>query len=198
MPIKEIVIYDGANVPLKVSGIGIELYENGSGTLLASALSDSFPVPGLTASALWGATLTFTVTSRPVDVYFSHATHKYPGNVIAQLNGAVDDRVDVDLLALPTGGGGGGSLNGPATTAMILAWVLRSRHWNPDQKQAVLQLIMNFTRFVLPYRESFRRNEALLRVALNWGEALQKVGIDPSLLTELGNREDLSGPTVTA
>lgn len=197
MPKKEIVIYDTANRPLKVSGITIELYENGSGTLLTSALPDSFPIPGVPSSALWGATLAYGATTRPVDVYFSHAMHKYPGNVIAQLNGAVDDWVDVDLLALPSIGGGGGSLPAPATTAVIQDWVSRSPRWTKDEKQAVLQLVTNFSRFILPYRESFPRNQALLKVAMNWGQALEKVGVNPRLLTENRHGDDFSGPGVT-
>src|SRR4051812_29217212 len=105
-----VYLYDRTNSTLHRAGITIDLYNASTRVLLVTDVSkDLNPGPGGAASNEWGAKLTFTVASPlkdPVDLIFTDASYRYPGNMLRFLNGDLSGRVDVDLQKIPSTTGG--------------------------------------------------------------------------------------------
>jgi hypothetical protein len=184
MPDKTILLYDAKNAPLKVRGIQVELFDAISGTLLQAQTSDNLDPTSGPSSVEWGVILTFSTGTRPLDILITDPKYRYPGNTVRYLNGDLQDRVFIDLLALPAAV--------PTQTAPprsskpqdLVAWVDGHAQWNEEQRDAVLNLAFNYMRVVVAGKEKMSQSKELGEVARNWEEALERLGIPKKLFEE--------------
>lgn len=185
MPKKTIYLFDSSNSPLHVKGIRIELFDVSTGTLLATQDSDDLnPGTGGRPSNEWGVQLDFTACGNAVDVYFCDPAYRYPGSIIRNLNGQVTDRVDVDLLRLPTGLGGQAYQLSSPSPASIDKWVRGASKWTEEEKQAVRTVVTSFSSVIVPILDELHDLTDLQRVAANWAETLERVGISHDVLLQ--------------
>jgi hypothetical protein len=176
MPNKKICLYDSTNQPLTIKGINVELYDASTKTKVDGDLSDDLN-PGATP-AVWGVVLNFPSGNTPLDLYISDPQYTYPGNMIVNLNGDLADEVLIDLLALPPGPAGRNSTPPPSLSLTDLnIWLAEQTEWNPEQREAVRNLIFNYGRLVSIQPE--RETDAYTELRSNWEAALRKVGVDP-------------------
>lgn len=178
---KEVYLFDTTNSPLRVSGIRVELFDCSTGTLLDTQNSANLATSGATLSNDWGVLLRFQSVGNPVDIYFCDPMHRYPGNVVRSLNGQVSDRLDVDLLSVPTRPGGQMSPPSTATPASITEWVKSGYRWSAEDKRGVLNLCFNYSSVIVPRFDELFSLEGLHGVAEDWGEALRHLGIPPEI-----------------
>jgi hypothetical protein len=175
---KEIRIFDTSNAVLKAPSISFELFDAVTGTLLAVDLSRDLN-PGFDE---WGVRLLFTAGSTPLQVYTTDPTYRYPGNTILSLEGHQTDRIDIDLEKLPSHPGGQTSQPSSSNPFEISQWVRRNKDWIVEEKNAVLNLALNYTRLLIQMEGVSEKG--LDRVEQNWRKALEIVGIDPSRLAK--------------
>lgn len=184
MPVKEVHLFDSSNAPLLVAGIRIELFDANTGTLLDVQNSVNLSPGNTGPSASWGAVLTFHAIANPLDLYISDPTYQYPGNTVRSLNGALPDRIDLDLLKMPSTPGNRSGLSEGMTAAGLARWVAREKKWTTEEKRAVQNLIFNYISIVVARVIEFGYLPAELSgVAQNWGESLRMIGIDPDALS---------------
>jgi hypothetical protein len=182
MPLKKVLLYDAANDPLQVTGIHIELHDPiGHASITSQLSSDLNPLPGGLPSDEFGALLNFPSGKRPVDIVITDAKYKYPGNALRYLNGDLSDDVYMDLLALPSGPGGGAPPSG-STPPELNAWIEGSPNWNREEKAAVRGLIFNYAMIVGAATEDGHVSNHLIEVASNWEQAAKRIGVATSAL----------------
>jgi hypothetical protein len=170
---KEIRIFDTSNNVLKVSGIGFELFDVGTGTRVTSAASQDLNPP----HNEWGVKLVFSTSSAgPFEVYTNDPTYKYPGNVIESLEGANTNRIDIDLQAVPAHAGGQGSPSTAPTVIDILNWIQAAPKWTKFEKRAVRNLFLNYIKLV-DSANGHPEKTAFADVAHNWEKAMAQLGI---------------------
>lgn len=178
MAVKNVYLFDDTNLPLKVTGIQIELLDSITGLLIDKQLSvNRNPALGA-GSTEWGADLTFTSAANPLDIYITDKTYQYPGNTIQFLNGQTNDRIDIDLMKIPTSplGNPPSANSSPAT---IVSAIQSEKGWTVNEKRAAINLVSNYTDII--YKGTISSPElpgALQRIVTNWDDALRKVGID--------------------
>lgn len=178
---KEIRIFDTSNQVLKVRGIRFELFDVANGALLWSDNShDLNPGPGGTVSNDWGVRLTFSAGNHPLEVYTSDPNLRYPGNTIQSLEGRQTDRIDIDLQKVPANLGGQSHNLSSAQPRAIVNWVQDAPKWNDEDKRAVLNLVFNYLRVIVPQLEKISTEYQELRT--NWADTLSKLGISPDIL----------------
>ncbi|HEY8917639.1 MAG TPA: hypothetical protein VIM87_14435 [Chitinophaga sp.] len=178
MPVKKVLLFDDSNNPLKIAGISIELFDNLTGTLLASGLSVNLnPAAGL-ASKEWGTSLSFSPSCpNAVDIYINDANFEYPGNTLKSLNGSQNDDIDLDLLKialspLTT------SLPTSATPHQIVAAIGAEKNWSLAEKQAAINLLSNYTALLYERIAETKEMPEELRVIFDrWQLALANLGI---------------------
>lgn len=170
---KEIRIFDASNKVLKVTGIGFELFDVGTGTRVTSALSKDLNPP----HDEWGVKLVFSTSSPgPFQVYTNDPTYKYPGNVIESLEGANTNRIDIDLQAVPAHAGGQGSPSTAPTVIDILNWIRAALKWTEAEKRAVRNLFLNYIKLVASANNTPEKTE-FSDVAHNWQKAMSRLEI---------------------
>lgn len=170
---KEIRIFDTTNSVLKVGGIIFELFDVATGTLITNDTSkDLNPPPDE-----WGVKLKFSASSSgPFEIYTSDPTYRYPGNIIESLEGANTNRIDIDLSAVPTHSSGQGALSGGSSVMQILRWIDTAPKWEPDEKRAVRNLVLNYVKLAANSNRTPEKT-ALATVAQNWETAMRKLHI---------------------
>lgn len=181
MAVKEVYLYDETNIPLRVTGITLELFDSSTGVRLDSQTSKNRN-PSLGGSSPdWGADLTFTPGSHPVEIFINDSTYTYPGNTVESLNGQSTDRIDIDLVKLPvTPLSSDTSLQ---TLASLVAAVKSERGWEENQKKAVINFINNYMKLVSKSTlDSPEPQGNVGDLLINWNESLHRLGIDPQLL----------------
>jgi hypothetical protein len=182
MALKKVLLYDAVNDPLQVTGIQIELHDPiGHASITSKLSSDLKALPSGLPSDEFGALLNFPSGRRPVDIVITDARYKYPGNALRYLNGDLSDDVFMDLLALPSGPGGGAPPSG-STPPQLNAWIEGSPNWNSEEKAAVRGLIFNYAMIIGAATVEGQVSDHLIEVASNWEEAADKVGIAKSAL----------------
>jgi hypothetical protein len=184
---KEVYLFDNANKPLQVKGIRVELFDASSFKLLDAQNSDDLnPTWGGPPSNEWGVVLSFSAPhGNPLDIYITDPTHSYPGNIARNLYGGASDRINLDLLKLPkVGGGQQGSLNS-ATPRSISDWVDAGSRWQPEEKDAVRNLLFNYIAVIGSRIELLPHRSGLREVANNWQESLLRLKINPEVLSGL-------------
>lgn len=188
MPTKEVYLFDDSNNPLKVAGISLELFDTVTGKMLVNALSVNRQPHQGNFSTEWGADLAFTASSHPVDIYINDPTYTYPGNAIESLNGQTTDRLDIDLLKLPTT-----PISTPttgSTMSSLLQKIRTSSQWSFREKSALISFIHTYLKTVSKHTiESPELPRDLERLIANWDESLNRLGIDPDILRT--NESDL-------
>jgi hypothetical protein len=102
-------------------------------------------------------------------------------NMIRNLYGKQNDRIDIDLFSLPSGPGGQSTQPASATARALARWVAAGEKWNREEKAAVRNLIFNYVSVFVSRLEELSRLQ-VQAVAHHWEEALRRVGIDPDLL----------------
>jgi hypothetical protein len=182
-PVKEVQLFDASSNPLKVKAIRIELFDAITCFLLAVGNSDNLTPAVGSASINWGARLSFKASANPLDIYVTDKNYRYPGNTVRYLNGKTEDRIDIDLLALPTTPSGHSSSPLIATPSRLSRWVEDAPLWTDGEKRAVRNLIFNYMTVIVARRAENPDPPADFRdMATNWEEALRRVGIDPDTL----------------
>lgn len=181
MAVKEVYLYDDTNNPLRIAGITLELFDSSTGVRLDSQTSKNRNPALGTSSIDWGADLTFTPGSHPVEIFINDPTYRYPGNTVESLNGQTTDRIDIDLLKLPvTPLSSGTSL---PTLVSLLSAVKKERRWTEKEKKAVINFINNYIKLVAKNTlDSPELPKDVSELLTNWNESLDKLGIDPGLL----------------
>ncbi len=177
MPDKNVFLFDDSNIPLNVAGIEIRLLDSKTGALIDKQLSKK-RVSTSAGIADWGADLSFSASSNPLDLYITDTTYEYPGNTIQFLNGQTTDRIDLDLRKIPTG-----TLTNPppsnSTPADIVSAVLAETNWTLDDKRTVINLLTNYVDII--YKETAFSPELgpdIQEIITNWDNALKRLGID--------------------
>src|SRR5260370_7934153 len=175
MPQKEIQIFDTSNSPLRVTGIHVELFDATTYTRLSGAESDDLNLgKGNQPFAEWGVRLRFDSVDRPLHVYVKDPKYHYPGNVVHNLNGRVEDRIHIDLLQLPGKPGGQSKAMGSGNPGGVSAWIESSTEWSSEDKRAVRQLIFNYGIIIGPLISDFERCSHVRKIAYKWEEAMVK------------------------
>lgn len=176
MPTKDVHLFDASNQPLTVSGIRLELFDALTCQLLAVQNSAQL------SSNAWGAQLSFTAGSNPLDIYVSDPNYRYPGNTVRYLNGRTTDQLDIDLLTLPPGPGGQPAPSLNSTPASLARWVDEAYKWNSQEKEAVRNLIFNYLSVFASRQTKVENSSELKETASNWRTALERVGISYQIL----------------
>lgn len=180
---KDVYLYDDSNNVLRVKGIQVELYDRRTGTLLDKQFSDDLNPPGGGLSSNeWGVQLTFSLPQNdPVDIIFTDKKYRYPGNAVRHLYAGASDRVNIDLLVIPSGSGGQQSPL-PSTAGELVRWVEAAPQWSEPEKNAVKNLVFNYVSIFVPREHSLNNLPDLQKAARNWEEALQRLNINPDML----------------
>jgi len=184
MASKAVYLYDDMNIVLQVKGIQVELYSTRTGTLLDKQLSDDLnpPLPGGPPSNEWGVKLNFALPhSDPADIIITDKNYKYPGNAVYHLYAGGSDRVNVDLLKIPTSSGGQNQ-PAPSTVGKLVRWVSAAPQWNEMEKEAVKNLVSNYVNIFVSRLDSLSNLPDLKEASKNWEEALRSLGINPENL----------------
>jgi hypothetical protein len=169
---------------LKVAGIRLELFDAVTCALLDTKQSVNLNPTKPKTSTEWGARLTFTASSNPLDVYITDPKYRYPGNTVRYLNGQTGDRLDIDLLSLPATTGGQKTPPVTATPTALAGWVERAPLWTQEEKRAVRNLIFNYMNVIVSRLGEYNSLPTGLHdVADNWAKALERVGIPADVLT---------------
>ena len=176
MPNKKICLYDSTNQPLTIKGINVELYDASTKTKVDGGLSDDLN-PGATP-AVWGVVLNFPSGNTPLDLYISDPKYTYPGNMIVNLSGRSCRRSP----NRPIGASSRTRRSEFDTATFTFAhgpqlWLAEQTEWNPEEREAVRNLIFNYGRLVSIQPE--RETDAYTELRSNWEAALRKVGVDP-------------------
>jgi hypothetical protein len=181
-----VYLYDLKNGPLQHPGISIDVYDAVTSVLLATDVSQDLNPPKFgPPSKEWGGSLKFTVpTNNPIDLLFTDASFKYPGNTLRNVNGDISRRLDVDLRRLPAGKGGQKNLPTSAAPSAITRWVDSATKWDIEEKEAVKQLVFNYCGLIVARQGDPITRSNLSKVNANWETALNRLGIPPSLLTQ--------------
>lgn len=184
MSIKEVYLFDNANNPLQVKGIRVELFDALSGKLLDAQNSDDLnPKWGGAPSNEWGVKLNFSAPhGNPLDIYMTDPNYSYPGNTARNLYGGASDRINIDLLQLPSGGGGQQHALNQANPKLISSWVDAGWRWNEYEKEAVDNLIFNYLTVFVSRLDRLQSLRSLREVARNWEEAMVRLRINPESL----------------
>src|SRR5258705_8025312 len=143
MPTKNVFLFDDTNLPLKVPGIQLELFDSITGLLIDKKLSTNRNLHLGISSNDWGADLIFSKSSNPLDIYITDTTYEYPGNSIQFLNGETTDRIDLDLMKIPTSP----LLNPPSsksTPATIISAIQEEKNWTINERKAAINLLVNY------------------------------------------------------
>lgn len=177
MPVKKVLLFDDSNNPLKIAGISIELFDNLTGTLLASGLSVNLNPPAGLASTEWGTSLTFSSCPNAVDIYINDASFEYPGNTLKSLNGSQNDDIDLDLLKIASSPLTA-ALPNTATPRQIVTAIGAEKNWSPSEKQAAINLLSNYTSLLYERIADTKEMPEELRVIFErWALALGNLGI---------------------
>lgn len=180
---KEVYLYDDTNNVLKVPGIQVELYSTRWGTLLDKQFSADLNPPASGGSSNeWGVKLNFSLPQHvPADIIITDKTYEYPGNAVRHLYAGGSDRVNVDLLKIPSGAGG--QLQpAPSRAGDLVRWVEAATTWNEMEMEAVKNLIFNYVTLFVSRWDSLSSMPSLRRAATNWEEALLRLEIFPEKL----------------
>ncbi len=94
----------------------------------------------------------------------------------------------MDLLQLPSGPGGGGTPQA-STPPSLNVWVDEQYNWNPNQKEAVRNLIFNYALIVGPSMVTGQVPQHLHEVAQNWMTAARKIGVPEEALRNVAQRQ---------
>jgi uncharacterized linocin/CFP29 family protein len=177
MPQKEIRIFDTSNNPLKVAGIRFELFDASTNTLLSTDNSRDLDPP----NDQWGVILNFVEGTTPLEVFTTDPNCKYPGNTLRSLEGKLQDRIDIDLLKLPSGTGGQVKPLTSASPKSVSTWVEDGTLWSEEEKRAVRNIIFNYVSVIVPQLNKLP-TLGLGTVAQNWEGAMSRLDIPSDLL----------------
>jgi hypothetical protein len=182
---KDVYLYDETNHVLKVKGIQVELYNTSTGTLLDKQFSDDLRrLSGGPPSNEWGARLNYSLPHNdPVDIIITDKSYKYPGNAVRHLYGGGSDRVNIDLLTIPSGSGGQ-QWPAPKNVGELARWVESAPRWSRTEKEAVRNLVFNYVNIFVSRWDSLSQLSGLREAERNWEEALRRLKIDPYILRE--------------
>jgi hypothetical protein len=181
---KDVYIYDDTNKVLQVNGIQVELYNTRTGTLLDKQVSADLnpPAGGGPPSNEWGVKLNFPLPHNdPADIIITDKKYEYPGNVARHLYAGGSDRVNIDLLKIPSGAGGQQRV-APATTGELARWIEAAPLWSDMEKEAVKNLVFNYVNIFVSRGDSLNSLSGLQKAARNWEKALRRLEIDPETL----------------
>jgi hypothetical protein len=182
MPNKTILLYDSTNKPLRVAGIRVELFDATTGTYIvgddSANLDPSTPDP---SSDLWGVDLRFVAGANPLDIMIRDPLYRYPGNTVRYLNGELQDLVYLDLVSLPMHAGGQVRALQSGDASEVIGWIEEGDKWHETDKEAVYSLVFNYIRLVAARPLAVALSPELQNTAANWGAALRRVGIEPTL-----------------
>jgi hypothetical protein len=168
---KEIHIFDTMNRVLKVPGIRFELFDVNSGVLFATDITRDL------GFGEWGVRLQFVATSGPLEVYTTDPNHRYPGNVIKNLEGQNSNRIDIDLGQTPAADGGQHTILQSSSANTIYGWVESATRWNDEEKSVVRNLIFNYLKLSGDTRAA-KEKKGLVEVMTNWEEELERLGVN--------------------
>lgn len=180
---KAVYLFDETNNVLQVTGIQVELYSTKMGTLLDKQLSADLNPPYLGGSSNeWGVKLNFNLPQHePADIIITDATYKYPGNAVRHLYVGGSDRVNIDLLSIPSGSGGQ-QQSAPSRTGDLARWVEAAPLWDEMEKEAVKNLIFNYVAIFVPRWDFLSNLPSLKKAATNWESALKRLEVSPETL----------------
>lgn len=181
---KEVYLFDAGNNPLQVKGIRVELFDAITCALLDAQNSDDLnPKWGGPPSNEWGVKLSFTAPhGHPLDIYITDPSYSYPGNIARNLYGGATDRVNLDLLALPAGGGGQNNTLDSVAPRAISKWLEAGWRWNEGERAAVRNLIFNYISVIGSRVDELPNRRRLRDVAENWEKAMSRLDINPEAL----------------